>query len=143
MNSPLVLRYKVLGNDFSSAGQASSNVKKTLKQLGFAPDIIRKIAIALYEGEINMVIHANGGDVDAEIYADKVMLTLKDSGPGIPDIDLAMSCGYSTASEYVRSMGFGAGMGLPNMQESADSIEVESLVGVGTTVKMTILNPGG
>jgi len=142
MSAPLILKYNVPGDDFSRAGEASSNVKKTLKQLGFPPDIVRKVAVALYEGEINMVIHANGGDVSAEIYADKVLLCLEDNGPGIPDIALAMQSGYSTATEYVRSLGFGAGMGLPNMKEYADSLDIKSTVGVGTTVSLVILNPG-
>ena len=136
-----MLRYKVSGSDFSRAGEASSSVKKALKKLGFPPEVVRRVAIALYEGEINMVIHANGGVVTAEIYADKVVLNIKDDGPGIPDIGLAMRSGYSTADEHIRSMGFGAGMGLPNMQGATDSIEIETTVGVGTTVKMTVLNP--
>ena len=140
MSDPLVLRFQVPGNDFSRAGAASSNVKKTLKQLGFPADIVRKVAVALYEAEINSVIHADGGEVTAEIHADRVILQVSDNGPGIPDIDLAMQSGYSTATEFVRNMGFGAGMGLPNIREYTDFLEIESVVGKGTTVKMTIKN---
>jgi len=138
--SNLTLHYKVPGDDFSRAGEASSNIKKTLKQLGFPPAIIRKVAISLYEGEINMVIHAGGGEIDVEIFPDKIELVLSDNGPGIPDISLAMQEGYSTATEDVRDLGFGAGMGLPNMQEYTDDLQIESIVGQGTTVKLLIVN---
>jgi len=140
MSNRLTLHYDVPGDDFSRAGEASSNIKKTLKQLGFPPAIIRKVAISLYEGEINMVIHAGGGEVDVEVYPDKIELVLSDNGPGIPDITLAMQEGYSTATDDVRDLGFGAGMGLPNMEEYTDDLQIESLVGQGTTVKLLILN---
>lgn len=132
------LRYDIDGEDFTCAGEASAAVKKTLKQLGVKPDIIRKIAIALYEGEINMVIHANGGVIDVIISAQKVDMTLKDTGKGIPDIELAMQEGYSTAPDEVRSLGFGAGMGLSNMKKNSDKMDIESTVDVGTTVYMTV-----
>ena len=140
MSNRLTLHYNVPGDDFSRAGEASSNIKKTLKQLGFPPAIIRKVAISLYEGEINMVIHAGGGEIDVEVFPDKIELVLSDKGPGIADISLAMQEGYSTATEDVRDLGFGAGMGLPNMQEYTDDLQIESLVGQGTTVKLLILN---
>ncbi|HHW67259.1 MAG: serine/threonine-protein kinase RsbT [Epulopiscium sp.] len=132
------LSFKVDGDEFTLAGESSSQVKKVLKQLGIAPEIIRKIAIAMYEAEINMVIHANGGTIDVEITPEKVYIVLKDTGPGIPDIDLAMQEGYSTASEQVRELGFGAGMGLPNMKKYSDNLKVTSEVGKGTTVEITV-----
>ncbi|MBR7184739.1 MAG: anti-sigma regulatory factor [Clostridia bacterium] len=135
-----VLKYHftVVGGDFTSAGKASVNVKKLLRQLGIAPDIIRRVAIAMYEGEINMVIHANGGTADLEIYPDSIVIILADSGPGIPDIDQAMQEGFSTAPDNIRSLGFGAGMGLPNMKRYTDEMKIDTEVGVGTTVTMTI-----
>ncbi len=132
------LNYKVLDGEFFSAGEASSNLKKTLKKLGVPADIVRKIAIAMYEAEINMVIHANGGEIDVEILPDKVHIVLKDVGPGIPDIEKAMQEGYSTASDEARNLGFGAGMGLPNMKKNSDFLNVESEVGVGTTVTISV-----
>jgi len=136
--TPLSLRYEVCGDDFSCAGQASSAVKSVLKQLGFSPETIRRVAIAMYEGEINMVIHANGGVIDVEISPESVFIRLTDTGPGIPDIGLALTEGYSTATEQIRTLGFGAGMGLPNMKRFTDEMNVESTVGVGTTVTMLI-----
>ena len=118
--------------------QASSSIKKALKQVGLAPDIIRNVAIAMYEGEINMVIHAGGGEIDVDIAPDAVHMVLRDQGPGIQDISLAMQEGWSTAPDDVRSLGFGAGMGLPNMKKYTDEMKVESTVGVGTTVTMTV-----
>lgn len=130
--------YTVPGDDFTRAGEASGLVKKTLKKLGVNPEVIRKVAIAMYEGEINMVIHANGGTIDVEVLPDKITMVLKDTGPGIPDIDKAMQAGWSTAPDNVRNLGFGAGMGLPNMKKYSDEMTVESTVGVGTTVTMTV-----
>lgn len=130
--------YTVPGDDFTRAGEASGLVKKTLKKLGVNPEVIRKVAIAMYEGEINMVIHANGGTIDVEVLPDKITMVLKDTGPGIPDIDKAMQAGWSTAPDNVRNLGFGAGMGLPNMKKYSDEMSVESTVGVGTTVTMTV-----
>ena len=137
MNDAVTLRYDVDGNDFTRAGEASANVKKTLRQLGIAPDVIRKVAIVLYEGEINMVIHANGGVIDVTIAPEAIQMVLKDTGKGIADIELAMKEGYSTAPEEVRSLGFGAGMGLSNMKKYSDEMHIDSTVGVGTTVTMT------
>lgn len=137
MNS-IKLSYVIDGDDFTRAGEASAAVKKTLRQLGMSPDIIRKVAIALYEGEINMVIHADGGIIDVEISSEKIDLVLKDHGKGIADIELAMKEGYSTAPDEVRSLGFGAGMGLSNMKKNSDEMKIDSEVGVGTTVFMTV-----
>ena len=138
MSAPVILKYSVPGDDFTRAGEASSAVKKALKKLGVAPDVIRKVAIAMYEGEINMVIHADGGEITVEITPEYVNMVLADTGPGIPDINLAMKEGYSTAPDNVRSLGFGAGMGLPNMKKYTDEMKVESQVGVGTTVTMRV-----
>lgn len=138
MPDALKLHYTVAGDDFTLAGTASGEVKKLLRQLGAAPDAIRKVAISMYEGEINMVIHANGGVIDVEISPERVVMVLTDHGPGIPDIEAAMREGFSTAPDTVRSLGFGAGMGLPNMKKYADSLEVDSAVGVGTTIRMTV-----
>ncbi|MBQ4081743.1 MAG: anti-sigma regulatory factor [Clostridia bacterium] len=138
MSEPLRYTYPVNGDDFMSAGGVSAVVKKTLRELGFDKDIIRRTAIAMYEGEINMVIHANGGVVDVEIYPDRIEVALKDTGPGIADVELAMSDGYSTAPDNVRSLGFGAGMGLPNIKKYSDEMRIETQVGVGTTVYLTI-----
>ena len=136
--SAIKLHYEVDGTDFTRAGEASAAVKKTLRQLGINPGIIRKVAIALYEGEINMVIHADGGFIDVEIHPDKITLALCDKGKGIENIELAMQEGYSTAPDEVRSLGFGAGMGLSNMKKNSDEMKIESTVGVGTNIYMTI-----
>lgn len=138
MSDVLSLHYDVDGKDFTLAGECSSKVKKTLKKLGFEPDMIRRVAIAMYEGEINMVIHANGGTIDVDISPEQVVALLKDSGPGIPDIEKAMQEGFSTASNSVRELGFGAGMGLPNMKKYTDEMDIETEQGVGTTVRMVI-----
>lgn len=138
MDEKIVLNYQVSGDDFTRAGEASSDVKNKLKQMGVNPDAIRKVAIAMYEGEINMVIHANGGDITVEISPDEISMVLKDTGPGIPDVDLAMQEGYSTAKEEIRSLGFGAGMGLPNMKKYSDTMNIDTTVGVGTTITMTV-----
>ena len=130
--------YKVDGDNFISAGEASSAVKAALKQMGFPPDVIRKVAIAMYEAEINMVIHAHGGTADVEILPDRIEIVLADRGPGIPNIELAMTEGYSTAPDDVRSLGFGAGMGLPNIKKYSDDLQIETEIGVGTTLKITI-----
>ena len=131
--------FDVDGENFSSAGEASIEVKKRLRQLGFSPDIIRRVSIAMYEGEINMVIHARGGEADVTVYRDRIELVLTDHGPGIADIALAMQEGYSTAPDTIHMLGFGAGMGLPNMKRYTDEMEIESTVGVGTTIRMTVL----
>ena len=132
------LHYTVDGDDFTLAGRASGEVKKVLKKLGLSPDVIRKVAVAMYECEINMVIHADGGDIDVEITPEKIRMIHRDKGPGIKDIEKAMCEGYSTASEKVRELGFGAGMGLPNMKKYTDEMEITTEAGVGTTVDMTV-----
>ncbi len=135
---PIILKYHVDGEDFASAGEASSATKKALKQLGFSPDVIRRVSIAMYEAEINMVIHAEGGEATVEISQESVRIILADHGPGIKDIDLAMREGYSTAPEEVRNLGFGAGMGLPNIKKYSDDLKIESVPGVGTTLTILI-----
>ena len=138
MNEPVVLKYNVDGENFTSAGEASVAVKKSLRQMGFPPEAIRRVSIAMYEGEINMVIHADGGEAVVNVYPDKIEIILADKGPGIADISLAMQEGYSTAPDNIRSLGFGAGMGLPNMKRYTDEMRIESEIGVGTTVYMTV-----
>ena len=133
----LTMHYTVDGNDFTLAGDCSSKVKKSLTQLGFDPTTIRKVAIAMYEGEINMVIHANGGFIDVSIEPDKIVAVLNDHGPGIADIDKAMQEGFSTASNKVRELGFGAGMGLPNMKKYSDEMKISTKIGEGTIVTLT------
>lgn len=134
----LHMEFDVAGNNFVSAGSASDEVKRTLKKLGIEPSIIRKVAVAMYEGEINMVIHAGGGHATVDIYEDRIDILLSDSGPGITDISLAMSEGYSTASDTIRDLGFGAGMGLPNMRKYTDKFDITSTVNVGTNIAMTV-----
>ncbi len=138
MGAPLYFHFDIDGEDFSSAGEASVEMKKKLRQLGFPSDVIRRCSIAMYEGEINMVIHANGGSADVAVYPDKVVMVLEDHGPGIPNVELAMQEGYSTASEQIHNMGFGAGMGLPNMKRYTESLEIETKVGVGTKLTMVV-----
>lgn len=138
MNDNLTFQYHISGDDFTRAGEASSDIKNKLKMMGVDNNIIRKVSIAMYEGEINMVIHANGGTVIVNISPDVIRLTLKDTGPGIADVEKAMQKGYSTAPEEVRALGFGAGMGLPNMQKYSDDINIVSEVGKGTTVTMDV-----
>lgn len=138
MSDAVKFHFEVDGSDFSSAGAASVMVKKKLRQLGYPPDIIRKVSIAMYEGEINMVIHANGGTADVEVFDEEIVITLSDRGPGIPNVDLAMQEGYSTARENIRNLGFGAGMGLPNMKKYTDSMKIDTVVGEGTTITMTV-----
>ncbi len=138
MINTINLKYDIDGEDFTRAGEASAAVKKTLRQLGVKPELIRKIAISLYEGEINMVIHANGGVIEVFISENKVDMVLCDTGKGIENIELAMKEGYSTAPDEVRSLGFGAGMGLSNMKKNSDEMRIESTVDVGTTVFMTV-----
>ncbi|MCE5256760.1 MAG: ATP-binding protein [Spirochaetaceae bacterium] len=122
--------------DFSAAGKASAEVKKLLARLGIEQGLVKRIAIAMYEGEMNIAIHGGGGTADIELTPDLVDIYLRDHGPGIPDIGLAMTEGYSTASEEIRNMGFGAGMGLPNMKRNADELYIESVVNQGTTVHL-------
>jgi serine/threonine-protein kinase RsbT len=130
-------KYEIEGGNFSKAGNASSAVKKILKQLNVPPAIIKKLVVALYEGEVNVVAHAWNGCIHVDIESDRIFVIIEDEGPGIPDIEQAMQEGYSTASQAVREMGFGAGMGLPNMKRNADSLNVKSEVGKGTTVEIT------
>lgn len=132
------LRFEVGGEDFSLAGKASSELKRALGQLGVEPEQVRRAAVAMYEAEINMVIHAGGGIAEAEILADRVSMVLSDSGPGIPDLELAMTEGWSTATDYYRELGFGAGMGLPNIKRNVDEMSVETSVGKGTRVSMVV-----
>lgn len=132
------LHFDVSGDDFTRAGEASGKVKSKLKQLGIAPDAVRRVAIALYEGEINLVIHAGGGDIDVEISPEDIKMTLSDKGPGIADVEKAMTEGYSTATENIRSLGFGAGMGLPNMKKYSDEMKIDTKLGEGTTIFMQI-----
>ena len=138
MNDSLRIQDLISNEDFTRAGEASGDVKSKLKMMGVNPEVIRKVSIAMYEGEINMVIHANGGIIDVIITTKDITMVLKDNGPGIKDVDLAMQAGYSTASENVRALGFGAGMGLPNMKKYSDEMTIETELGVGTTVTMKV-----
>ncbi len=138
MSECLTFEYQVPGDDFTRAGEASSSVKNKLKMMGVDSGAIRRVAIAMYEGEINMVIHAGGGAIKVMVTDDNIRLILADTGPGIPDVEKAMQLGYSTAPEEVRSLGFGAGMGLPNMKKYSDSMQIDTEVGKGTTVTMDI-----
>ena len=135
--SGLHYHYDVPGDDFTRAGEASGAIKSALKKLGIPPQV-RKVAIAMYEGEINLVIHGGGGEIDVDIDGQRVLMVLTDHGPGIPDIGKAMEEGWSTAPDNVRSLGFGAGMGLPNMKKYTDEMKIDSTVGVGTTVTMVV-----
>lgn len=132
------LEYTIVEGDFVNAGSASSSIKKTLKQLNVSPSIVKRVVVALYEAEVNAIAHAYGGVVTADIDAGTILLRVIDKGPGIPDIDWAMQEGNSTASPEVRDMGFGAGMGLPNIKKNVDRLNVQSTVGVGTTVEMEV-----
>ena len=138
MTEPLVFRYDVDGGNFTSAGQASVQVKKNLRQLGIDPETIRRVSMAMYEGEINMVIHAGGGEAEVIVSDSSITIILKDTGPGIANIEQAMQEGFSTAPDNIRSLGFGAGMGLPNMKRYTDRMEIDSAVGVGTTITMAV-----
>ncbi len=138
MTDGIELSYKVKPDDFTRAGEASSDVKSKLKRLGISPESVRKVAIAMYEGEINMVIHANGGEITVMITPEKIIMKLADVGPGIPDVDKAMEAGFSTAPDKIRSLGFGAGMGLPNMKKYTDEMGIETEIGVGTTITMAV-----
>lgn len=139
MSENLIFRFEVLGNDFTSAGQASVQMKKNLRQLGFDSEIIRRVSIAMYEGEINMVVHAGGGFAEVIVNEEYIEIVLEDTGPGIHDIEQAMQAGFSTASDKVRSLGFGAGMGLPNMKKNTDSMQITSTIGVGTRIVMRVM----
>ncbi len=134
----LSLHHEVSADDFTRAGEASGQVKRKLKQLGIDPEIVRRVSIALYEGEINMVIHAGGGEIDTYVDENCITMVLKDHGPGIVNVDKAMEAGFSTANENIRSLGFGAGMGLPNMKKYSDEMHIETKVNEGTTITMKI-----
>jgi anti-sigma regulatory factor (Ser/Thr protein kinase) len=134
--------YPVSGTDFSRAGYASSEMKKTLQRLGIPADVIRRTAVAMYEAEINMVVHAGGGVADIDIEDDCITIVMRDEGPGIANLELAMQDGWSTASEYARQLGFGAGMGLSNMKRNSDELTIDTAPGRGTTVTMKIRIPG-
>ena len=138
MTDKVNFHFSIDGDNFTSAGEASVRIKKLLREMGFSPDTIRRVSVAMYEGEINMVIHANGGSADVDVYGDRIEIVLADKGPGIPNIELAMQEGYSTAPDNIRSLGFGAGMGLPNMKRYTDDMRIESALGVGTTIYMTV-----
>ncbi len=138
MTEDIRFHFDVDGENFSSAGEASVVVKKKLRQLGFPPDVIRKVSIAMYEGEINMVIHADGGTADVEVLEDEIVIVLSDRGPGIPNVEQAMQEGFSTARDNIRQLGFGAGMGLPNMKKYTDYMKIDTEVGVGTTITMKV-----
>jgi len=134
----LVFGYRIIGRDFDRAGEASGNLKTTLSRLGFNPRVIRRVAVATYEAEMNVVIYTDGGEIVAEVRPDRIRIEALDNGPGIPDIDLAMQPGYSTAPEWVREMGFGAGMGLANIKACSDQMKLESTIGVGTRLEIVI-----
>lgn len=138
MAENITFTFDVHGENFSSAGEASVMVKKKLRQLGFSPDIIRRVSIAMYEGEINMVIHADGGVAEVTVTDDDIIIVLADKGPGIPNVELAMQEGFSTARDNIRALGFGAGMGLPNMKKYTDTMKIDTEIGVGTTITMTV-----
>ncbi|MBR5524085.1 MAG: anti-sigma regulatory factor [Clostridia bacterium] len=138
MSEGLSFHFDVDGDNFTSAGQASVQVKKDLRRLGVDPEIIRRVSIAMYEGEINMVIHAGGGHAEVRVTETGVEIILEDKGPGIADIEQAMQAGFSTAPDTIRSLGFGAGMGLPNMKRYTDYMDIQSTVGVGTCITMRV-----
>lgn len=142
MSDVLHFHFDVDGENFTSAGEASVQIKRKLRHLGIDAEIIRRVSIAMYEGEINMVIHADGGSADVYVTHEEITIVLSDHGPGINDISLAMQEGYSTAPENVRSLGFGAGMGLPNMKRYTDDMQIETEAGKGTTVTMKVLMKG-
>ncbi len=133
------LSFQIRGSDFVNAGEASSNTKKALSRIGLNPSVVKRAAIAMYEAELNAMIHAGGGQADVEIFPDHVVIQIADRGPGIPDVDLAMQAGWSTAPDIAREMGFGAGMGLPNIKKHADDMRIETIVGQGTTITIHIL----
>ncbi len=137
-NVAMKLHYDIANDDFTRAGEASSKIKQVLKQLALDAKIVRRIAIATYEAEINLVIHSEGGCIDVYLKPDCVEIYVNDEGPGINDLKLAMTQGFSTASNLAREMGFGAGMGLPNMEKVSDSFFIDSAVGEGTFIKMVL-----
>ena len=128
--------YPVKADDMTAAGDVSARIKRHMKRLGIPSSIMRRVSVCTYEAEINLVIHSDGGQIDFEISEDRIVVRARDEGPGIPDIDKAMTEGWSTASNEVRNMGFGAGMGLPNMKRNADDFHISSTVGEGTDISM-------
>jgi len=138
MAEPLRFHFDVDGENFTMAGQASVAVKNNLRQLGISPETIRRVSIAMYEGEINMVIHAGGGMADVLVYENYVEIILTDTGPGISNLELAMQEGFSTAPDNIRSLGFGAGMGLPNMKRYTDKMDIDTALGKGTKITMRV-----
>ena len=134
----MIKKYTISGDDFTTAGEASSDFKSVLKKLGISPEVVRKVAIAMYEAEINTIIHGGGGECEAEIQGKNIRVTFSDHGPGIPNIELAMQEGYSTASDKIRELGFGAGMGLPNIKKYTDDMQIKTSPGEGTTVTLII-----
>ncbi|NLW12769.1 MAG: anti-sigma regulatory factor [Clostridiaceae bacterium] len=135
---PVKLDFVIRGSDFINAGEASSGTKKALTRLGIAPSAIKRAAIAMYEAELNAVIHAGGGRAEVEIYPDHIQIKVIDNGPGIPDVGLAMQEGWSTAPDIAREMGFGAGMGLPNIKKNSDDMNIETKIGQGTALSIVI-----
>jgi len=129
-------KFDIEGGNFSKAGTASSDVKKILKKLNVDPKLIKRIVVSIYEAEVNVVAHAYEGEMNVSIFPEKIIVRIVDKGPGIPDIDLAMQKGYSTASPAVREMGFGAGMGLPNIKKNTNELNIKSEVGVGTEIEL-------
>lgn len=138
MVAPYVVEFEVEKDDFLAAGEGSGSVKDTLKMLGMPSPVIRRAAIITYEAEMNLVIHGGGGLLRVLITPQRLEIISSDEGPGIPDVAMAMKEGYSTAPDRVREMGFGAGMGLPNIKRNSDSLEIDSTVGVGTTLRAVI-----
>ncbi len=142
-NKSVKLSFDCVGGDFERAGEASAKIKKMLQRIGIRADIVRRIAIGTYEAEMNVIIHAGGGNVTAEVFPEATLITVSDKGPGIPDIKKALQEGWSTAPDYVREMGFGAGMGLPNMQKCSDKFSIQSRVGEGTLITMRFEHQNG
>ena len=138
MSEMVNFHFDIDGDNFTSAGEASVRIKKLLREMGFSAETIRRVSVAMYEGEINMVIHAGGGEASVLIYEDRIEIVLDDNGPGIPNIELAMQEGFSTAPDNIRSLGFGAGMGLPNMKRYSDDMKIDSELGKGTRILMTV-----
>lgn len=134
----MIKKYIISGEDFSLAGEASSNFKSVMKKLGISPEVIRRVSIAMYEAEINTIIHGGGGECEAEILPGKISVTFKDQGPGIANLDLAMQEGYSTAGDKIRELGFGAGMGLPNIKKYTDDMLIDTAIGKGTTITLIV-----
>ncbi|NLL91527.1 MAG: anti-sigma regulatory factor [Ruminococcaceae bacterium] len=136
--NPILIRHDVSGEDFSLAGEASVDIKNQLRKMGIPADAVRKAAISIYEAEINLVIHATGGTVEAEVENNEIRIRITDNGPGIPDVNLAVSEGFSTATDEIRNLGFGAGMGIPNMIRYTDEFDIKSTPGEGTEINMTV-----